>query len=146
MAPIEWNPLTCSVFGIFYCFWCLAFLIFLTGSSGKGFPKSCFYKGPDYPFLCSIPTNDPLKLQGPCKTAPARALVATLKVVLTAQGLGIGDQGAEPSRNDCGSFRKLGVPYLGVLILRILLFRYYIRVPYSRKLPSRTLRGNQLLN
>ena len=35
----------------------------------------------------------------------------------------------------CGSFRKLGVPYFGVLIIRIRLFRYYIRVPYFRKLP-----------
>ena len=33
-----------------------------------------------------------------------------------------------------GSFRKFGVPYFGVLIIRILLFRYYIRVPYFRKL------------
>ena len=24
---------------------------------------------------------------------------------------------------ECGSFRKLGVPYLGVLVIRILLFR-----------------------
>ena len=34
-----------------------------------------------------------------------------------------------------GSFRKLGVPYVGVLIIRILLFRYYIRVPGFRKPP-----------
>ena len=31
-----------------------------------------------------------------------------------------------------GSFRKLGVPCFGVLIIRIL---YYIRVPHFRKLP-----------
>ena len=36
-----------------------------------------------------------------------------------------------------GSFRKLGVPYLGVLIIRILLLGYYIRVPFYRKLPYR---------
>ena len=31
-------------------------------------------------------------------------------------------------------FRAFGVPYFGVLIVRILLFfGYYIRVPYSRK-------------
>ena len=36
-----------------------------------------------------------------------------------------------------GSFRKYWVPYFGVLIIRILLFRilYYIRVPYFRKPP-----------
>ena len=39
------------------------------------------------------------------------------------------------------SFRKLGVPYFGVLIIRILLIEtyylgYYIRVPCFRKLPS----------
>ena len=34
-----------------------------------------------------------------------------------------------------GRFRKLGVPYFGVLIIRILLFRVlYIRVPYFPKL------------
>ena len=33
-------------------------------------------------------------------------------------------------------FPKIGVPYSGVLIIRILLFiGYYIRVPYFRKLP-----------
>ena len=38
-------------------------------------------------------------------------------------------------------FPKLGVPYFGVLIRRILLFRYYIRVPYFRKLsPSKAAR------
>ena len=30
----------------------------------------------------------------------------------------------------CGSFRKLGVPCFGVLIIRILLFEYYMRVPF----------------
>ena len=35
-----------------------------------------------------------------------------------------------------GSFRKLGVPFFGVLIIRILLFRAYIKVPYFRKLPN----------
>ena len=35
-----------------------------------------------------------------------------------------------------GSFRKLGDPYFGVLIIRILVFRVlYQRVPYFRKLP-----------
>ena len=34
-----------------------------------------------------------------------------------------------------GSFRKLGVPYFGVLIIRILRFRVHIKVPYFRKLP-----------
>ena len=34
-----------------------------------------------------------------------------------------------------GSFRKLGVPHFGVPIIRILLVRYYIRVPYFRTLP-----------
>ena len=35
------------------------------------------------------------------------------------------------SLHTCGTFRKLGVPYVGVLIIRILLFRvlYYIRPP-----------------
>ena len=37
-----------------------------------------------------------------------------------------------------GSFRKLGVPYLGARIIRILLLGYYIRVPYFRKLPYAT--------
>ena len=38
-----------------------------------------------------------------------------------------------------GSFRKLGLPYFGVLILRILLFNlgYCTRVPYFRKLHYR---------
>ena len=34
-----------------------------------------------------------------------------------------------------GAFRKLGVPFLGVLRIRILLFRVLFRVPYFRKLP-----------
>ena len=35
-----------------------------------------------------------------------------------------------------GSFRKLGVPCMGVLIIRIHYYvGYYIRVPYCRKLP-----------
>ena len=42
------------------------------------------------------------------------------------------------SQCQCGSFRKLGVPYFGVLIIRILLFGYYIRVPYFRNLPCGT--------
>ena len=39
----------------------------------------------------------------------------------------------------CGSFRKLGVPCCGVLIIRILLLGYYTRVPYFRKLPCKPL-------
>ena len=36
-----------------------------------------------------------------------------------------------------GSFRKLGVPYFGILIIRILLFRVpQYNVPYFRKLPN----------
>ena len=35
-----------------------------------------------------------------------------------------------------GSFWKLGVPYFGVLIIRILLFRMLYWVPYFRKLPT----------
>ena len=35
-----------------------------------------------------------------------------------------------------GSFRKLVVPYFGVLIIRILLFRVLYLGPYFRKLPS----------
>ena len=34
-----------------------------------------------------------------------------------------------------GGFRILGVPYFGVLFIRILLIGYYVRVPYFRKLP-----------
>ena len=34
-----------------------------------------------------------------------------------------------------GVSEKKGVPYFGVLIIRILLFGYYIRVPYFRKAP-----------
>ena len=45
----------------------------------------------------------------------------------------------QPESLRYGSFRKLGVPYFGVPIIRILLFRanlgYYIRASYSRKLP-----------
>ena len=36
--------------------------------------------------------------------------------------------------NSSWEFPKIGVPHLGVLTIRILLFRYYIRVPYFRKL------------
>ena len=40
-----------------------------------------------------------------------------------------------------GSFRKLGVPYFGILKIKILLYLgYYIRVPYFRKLPYRLFR------
>ena len=36
----------------------------------------------------------------------------------------------------CESFRKFGVPYFGVLVIRILYYSgCYIRVPYFRKLP-----------
>ena len=35
-----------------------------------------------------------------------------------------------------GSFREFGVPYLGVVIIRILLFRVLIRVSYFWKLPN----------
>ena len=35
-----------------------------------------------------------------------------------------------------GSFRKLGAPHFGVLIIRIHYLRYYIRVPYFRRLPK----------
>ena len=31
-------------------------------------------------------------------------------------------------------FPKIGVPYFGYLIIRLLLFRHYLRVPYVRKL------------
>ena len=44
--------------------------------------------------------------------------------------------------------KKIGVPYLGVLLTRILLFRviyYYIRVPYFRKLPYYTVEGPGIL-
>ena len=44
--------------------------------------------------------------------------------------------------------KKIGVPYLGVLLTRILLFRviyYYIRVPYFRKLPYNTVEGQRKL-
>ena len=34
-----------------------------------------------------------------------------------------------------GSFQKEGVPYVGVLMIRILLFMVLIRVPYFRKPP-----------
>ena len=44
----------------------------------------------------------------------------------------------ESPGNPTGSFRKLGVPYFGVLIIRILLLENYIRVPYFRKLPTST--------
>ena len=37
-----------------------------------------------------------------------------------------------------GSLRKLGVPYLGLLTIRILLFGYYIWVPCCRKPPQVT--------
>ena len=40
---------------------------------------------------------------------------------------------ARTSNTICGSFRKLGVRFLGVLIIRILL--YYNKVPYFPKLP-----------
>ena len=36
-----------------------------------------------------------------------------------------------------GSFRKLGVPFFGVLIIGSYYLGYYIRVPYFRKLPYR---------
>ena len=36
-----------------------------------------------------------------------------------------------------GSFRKLGVPYFGVLTIRSYYLGYYIRVPYFRKPPFR---------
>ena len=34
-----------------------------------------------------------------------------------------------------GSFRKLGVPYLGVLMIGSYYLGYYVRVPYFRKPP-----------
>ena len=39
----------------------------------------------------------------------------------------------------CGSFRKLEVPYFGVLIIRSYYLGYHIRVPYFRKLPCGAL-------
>ena len=47
----------------------------------------------------------------------------------------------------CGSFRKLGVPYFGVLMIRILLFRVLYLGPYFRKLPCHSRqpeRGTQI--
>ena len=45
-----------------------------------------------------------------------------------------------------GSFRKLGVPYFGVLYDKcpIYYLGYYIRVPYFRKLPNRAKVGSCL--
>ena len=42
-----------------------------------------------------------------------------------------------------GSFQKLGVPFVGVLIIRILLLGCYIRIPYFRQLPDEGLHGHQ---
>ena len=43
-----------------------------------------------------------------------------------------------------GSFRKLGVPYFGVLIIRMLYYLgYYIRVPYFRKLQRVKCQGGK---
>ena len=36
---------------------------------------------------------------------------------------------------ECGSFRNLGVPYFGVLIIGSYYLGYYIRLPYFGKLP-----------
>ena len=49
---------------------------------------------------------------------------------------------SDPRSPSHGSFRKFGVPYFGVLIIRILLFRVlYIGVPYFRKLPNNGFPG-----
>ena len=43
-----------------------------------------------------------------------------------------------------GSFRKLGVPDYGVLIIRILLLDYDMGVPYFRNLPHSNANGQTL--
>ena len=37
----------------------------------------------------------------------------------------------------CGSFHKLGVQFVGVLMIRVLLFDVYVRAPDFWKLPCR---------
>ena len=44
----------------------------------------------------------------------------------------------EPARWE---FPKIGVPYFGVLKIRMLLLIYYIEVPYFRKLPDHEGKG-----
>ena len=52
----------------------------------------------------------------------------------TAGASGLQSLGLQLAQKPYGSFRKLGVPYVGVLIIRILLFR----VLYSSPLFSET--------
>ena len=59
------------------------------------------------------------------------------QAALRVGGLGVGRVLEQEEIFKSGSCRNLGVPYFGVLIIRILLFRVdYIGVPYFRKLPS----------
>ena len=48
------------------------------------------------------------------------------------------DAGPRPNtQGQNGSFRKLGVPYFGILPIRILLFRVYIGVPLFSETPNK---------